>query len=332
MKKYIYLLFILSASLLILPLQTLAQADQEPDPQPCAYTYNECVRIGYLSVTPAINQGGGPQNDQLDVELYFQDICDIVSKITVTPTQDQDRTIPDSEISEVVNTYPFQVNANSFKDGILKITIWLDNGEKFMVDLWYDETFDCGEIIPLPVELVSFTGKPTQSGINLNWETASELNNSHFDIEKSSNGKEYSSIARIKGQGSTSAFTKYKFTDINPGEGTNYYRLKQVDFDNTAAYSKTIAVRWQAGEAIQVALAPNPCRNGDCNLTVANTQGQETLIELKDMAGRVVYTTKVKSDRYLLELPMSDLTHLKGLYFLTATSGMQVVNQRIVLE
>ncbi|MBB6612969.1 T9SS type A sorting domain-containing protein [Pontibacter sp. Tf4] len=333
MKNFTYCTILLSSILIALPLhQTLAQATPVPDPQPCTYTYNDCFRIGYVSVTPAINQGGGPQNDQLDVELFFQDICDIVSEITVTPTQGQDHTIPDSEISAEVNTYPFKINANTFKDGILKVTIWLDNGEKVMVDLWYDESFECGDITPLPVELTSFKGKATESGIDLKWETASELNNSHFDVERSADGKSFKSIATVQGRGTTSTPQSYSLLDKLPLRGINYYRLKQVDFDNTHSYSATVAVAWDAGDAMQAAILPNPCENRNCNITISNAANQQTILQLKDVAGRVVYTKTITSRSHLFELPMHELPKLKGLYFLTATMGNQVVHQRVVLE
>lgn len=81
----------------------------------------------------------------------------------------------------------------------------------------------CG---PLPVDMISFTGKKMGENINLNWKTANEHNFSHFEIQKSINAKEFGAIgtqfSNQKGQ--------YYFIDNYPREGINYYRLKMIDF------------------------------------------------------------------------------------------------------
>ena len=65
----------------------------------------------------------------------------------------------------------------------------------------------------------------------LSWKTASEINNSHFEIERSNNGKDFIKIGEIAGQGTSNSTKRYQFTDKNPGSAQQYYRLKQVDFD-----------------------------------------------------------------------------------------------------
>ena len=106
--------------------------------------------------------------------------------------------------------------------------------------------FDC-EIInlsqQLPVEYISFFGKEENRQITLHWRTASELNNSHFELEKSSDGRVFKMIGAEQGAGSSNQETTYRFIDQSPYSGTNYYRLKQVDFSGHFDYSKTIMVR-----------------------------------------------------------------------------------------
>ncbi|NDK57548.1 T9SS type A sorting domain-containing protein [Pontibacter sp. BT213] len=240
--------------------------------------------------------------------------------------------IPDGEITAELQTISFQVNASSFKDGLLKVTIGLGGNDADVVDLYFDESLDCGIITPLPVELTRFEGKATESGIALEWATVSELNNSHFEIERSTDGERYTSIARQQGHGTTSTPATYNYTDKLPKNGTNYYRLKQVDYDNTYSYTKTLAIKWQAGDAIQLAMVPNPCRNGDCKIALTNAADRKTLLQLKDMAGRVIYSKTVTSDSHLFELPLNELGKYKGLYFLSATTDGQVIHQRILLE
>lgn len=91
----------------------------------------------------------------------------------------------------------------------------------------------------LPVELISFTAESTNSGNVLNWTTASEVNNSHFEIEKSDNGIDFYTVSTVQGNGNSSEVIDYSFID-SENEGNAYYRLKQFDFDGTFAYSHVV--------------------------------------------------------------------------------------------
>lgn len=327
MKKFTPLI-ILFFTLLYLHSEKV-KAQGAPLETDCFYqSGDECISIGYQSVTERLNEP-----NRLDVEVIFRATCENIAEIRVNPIIGDPVIATGVDITGENQTVAFIVNANAFdNDNTLRFTIVFTDGTRTEVDIFFSEELSCGEIFPLPVELTSFEGKTTESGINLEWETASEINNSHFDVERSSNGKTYQAIATVRGRGTTSTTSNYSLTDKLPQKGLNYYRLKQIDFDNTTSYSKTIAVKWDASETVELALVPNPCRGGDCTIEISNAANLETLVQLKDMTGRVVYSKTVRSDSHLLELPVAELKQYKGLYFLTATTGKQVVHQRILLE
>ncbi|RAU81474.1 T9SS type A sorting domain-containing protein [Pontibacter arcticus] len=194
----------------------------------------------------------------------------------------------------------------------------------------------CQEIVPLPVELISFEGKASAAGIALEWSTASEKDNSHFEVERSADGQAFEQIGKVNGNGNSSVKRRYNFTDNNPASDLNYYRLKQVDFDGKSEYSKVITVTADvlASSELSINLAPNPCENGDCSAIIANPgrQGAITL-ELKDMSGRLVHTkTITETSGSTVKIPMAELAPHKGLFILTATSGTNVVHKRVVLR
>jgi Beta-propeller repeat len=89
----------------------------------------------------------------------------------------------------------------------------------------------------LPVKLIAFNAVLDNKKVNCTWETASEINNNYFTIERSLDGNHFESIGRVKGQGNTNTNTRYSFIDNKPLGGISYYRLKQTDFDNTYSYS-----------------------------------------------------------------------------------------------
>lgn len=110
----------------------------------------------------------------------------------------------------------------------------------------------------LPVELVSFSGRSEQSGISLHWQTASETNNSHFEVYRRTNSQAPVMIGRIEGKGTTDQASNYLFTDSQPRYGLNYYYLRQVDFDSKESYSPTIAVAFEQVGFTKLEINPNP--------------------------------------------------------------------------
>jgi uncharacterized repeat protein (TIGR01451 family) len=143
---------------------------------------------------------------------------------------------------------------------------------------------------PLPVTLVSFTALAKGSDAQLAWTTAQELNNDHFDVERSLDGATFAKVGQLAGHGSTSSASSYAFTDAGIGSratGPVYYRLRQVDVDGTATYSPVRTVAFAASIAPAISLYPNPAAQAtqlDLSLLPAGTYQVQVL----DLAGRVV--------------------------------------------
>lgn len=115
----------------------------------------------------------------------------------------------------------------------------------------------CG--IVLPVELITFQAKRDGEGVELFWETASEIDNSHFELQRSENAKDFESIAKIKGQGTNVDGKSYYYTDKDlPLKEKLYYRLKQVDFDGAYEFSEVIVVNVDHKFNQELELYPNP--------------------------------------------------------------------------
>ncbi len=140
---------------------------------------------------------------------------------------------------------------------------------------------------PLPVTLTSFTARRQAAGVQLQWATATELNNSYFEAQRSTDGQLFGALAKVPGHGSSTNPQAYTFLDKNAPTGTTlYYRLRQVDADGTASYSPVAAVRPGAAQA---GVFPNPAHEqisfsaeaGD-SYRVLNVLGQPLL------AGRAV--------------------------------------------
>ena len=94
----------------------------------------------------------------------------------------------------------------------------------------------------IPVELTSFNASVSGNDVNLLWETATEINNSGFSVERKYENSEFSEVAFVPGFGTTTELKSYSFTDQNLNNGVYSYRLKQIDFDGTFNYSGEVEV------------------------------------------------------------------------------------------
>jgi photosystem II stability/assembly factor-like uncharacterized protein len=94
----------------------------------------------------------------------------------------------------------------------------------------------------VPVELISFEGTIESGKVILTWQTASELNNHGFEIQRKSDEYDWITIGFIEGNGTKTEKKDYNFVDNLPYEGKNYYRLKQIDYNGNYEYSNIVEI------------------------------------------------------------------------------------------
>ncbi|MBJ7427639.1 MAG: SBBP repeat-containing protein [Bacteroidia bacterium] len=134
----------------------------------------------------------------------------------------------------------------------------------------------------LPVKLISFNATLANEKVNCTWETASEINNDYFTIERSKDGNGFESLGNVKGQGNSNSNTRYSYIDNNPFSGISYYRLKQTDFDGKYTYSdiKKVGLDKELGSEISLYYENNNPIVKINSLTESNT-----IIELINLNG-----------------------------------------------
>lgn len=114
----------------------------------------------------------------------------------------------------------------------------------------------------LPIKLLNFSAILTNNNsVKLEWQTASEINNDFFTIERSKNGIEWEEIGRVEGAGNSSSLLYYSSIDNYPYYGVSYYRLKQTDFDGQFKYSFVQSVKLENSPDTSVEIYPNPTNN-----------------------------------------------------------------------
>ena len=159
---------------------------------------------------------------------------------------------------------------------------------------------------PLPVGLTRFAATAQANGIGLGWATAQEKNNDRFEVQRSATGAAFETVGTVRGQGSSSSAHDYAFADTHPLAGLAYYRLRQVDFDGSSAFSTVAAVRWDRDRGLAY---PNPS-NGSVTLPaglgavayrVFNALGQ-TVLQGQAAGSERLDLTPLPLGQYLLEL------------------------------
>jgi hypothetical protein len=147
----------------------------------------------------------------------------------------------------------------------------------------------------LPVSWLSFTGRAIHGDVELNWSTASELNNSHFEIQRTANAIDFSTIGSVAAGTNQSVVNNYQYLDLNPLAGASYYRLKQVDIDGKYSFSSIIQINgtplseikiYNDAEALHV-------------LVPASVSGT-SIAFIYDAAGRVISKQQVLPGRNII--------------------------------
>ena len=176
------------------------------------------------------------------------------------------------------------VNGDGYSD--ILVAAPLTNRNQGRVYLYYGSSS-----APLPVELASFTATADgPSAVRLVWTTASEKNNAGFTLERSLEGQHFTTVAKIKGAGSSSSLQRYSFRDdqLPVGARVLYYRLRQTDFDGTLTYSLPQAVTLPK-LAASFEVYPTVATGGRANYRYTGRTGAATL-EILNQGGQVVRT------------------------------------------
>ncbi|MCB0735932.1 MAG: T9SS type A sorting domain-containing protein [Bacteroidetes bacterium] len=191
---------------------------------------------------------------------------------------------------------------------------------------------------PLPVELVNFDAYWVEEGqtAKLEWQTAQEYNNSHFEIDKSFDGTTWMQIGRVEGFGTTSDVNSYYFIDHSPqstdhlslssvdrGQSTVYYRLKQVDYNGNFEYSQVTTLSVDERSRIQTRnfkIYPNPASNK----VIVSANSTILSVKIYNLQGEMVLET------YHNEIDVSTLS--AGQYVMVASFESELKTAKLIIE
>ncbi|NNG27171.1 MAG: T9SS type A sorting domain-containing protein [Ignavibacteriaceae bacterium] len=185
----------------------------------------------------------------------------------------------------------------------------------------------------VPVELSGFIASVNENDVTLNWQTATELNNSGFDVERTEANNEWEKVGFVTGNGTTTEINSYTFTDKDVPAGTYNYRIKQIDYDGTFEYfelEQLISIS-SPDEITLLQNYPNPFnpsttikfvihKKSNVIITIFNTIGEDvlTLVNEEKIAGS-----------YEVNFDAAGFT--SGIYFYKLQAGNFVETKKMIL-
>lgn len=140
---------------------------------------------------------------------------------------------------------------------------------------------------PLAFSLLYLKANYQNRKVQLKWATASETDNSYFELEHSSDGKKFNSLAHVPGSGNSQTRQYYEYDDRQPLPGINYYRLKQVNDAGRPVYSYIVAVNTSDPASASMRVFPNPT-NGNISLAFTAPAENNYFLLVNDMSGRTI--------------------------------------------
>ncbi len=207
------------------------------------------------------------------------------------------------------------------------------------------DRFSCGffqqismpDVIMLPVTYTSFTGRLADKTVFLDWKTATEINSSYFEVERSFDGTTYKTVGLVlDGFAADNGARFYKFKDNSAelqGKSYAYYRLKQMDKDGKHNYSTVVALglRSSASDVAKMTVSPNPFVE-KINVQFNTTSNGKAEIRLLNVNGQTVISSKANISTGNNNLQLNGLSNLtRGIYvFQLLKDGMVIDNQKII--
>ncbi len=173
-------------------------------------------------------------------------------------------------------------------------------------------------IVTLPVILDGFTAVlNSDHTVTLDWNTQLEINFSHFTIQRSVDGANWSAIGTVQAKGNSAVQTGYSFSDEQPLAGTNYYRLVLVNLDGTSTYSDVKVL--QLAAIARISFFPNPAHDY-VNVSLDGVTGSQVTILLTSISGRLMQErTAVTGSGTVVTFPIQNIA--AGMYVLTVVNA-----------
>lgn len=186
----------------------------------------------------------------------------------------------------------------------------------------------CG--VTLATSFTSLDALYNNGVTKLSWKTLQESNSSHFEVERSADGVNFSFIGKVNAAGTSNNEISYKLDDINVKQGVNYYRLKIVDKGGQFTYSNIAVVNVTIKGTFITGVYPSPF-NDRVSVTVSSESAAQANCSLFDNTGKLVTNIQSSLRKGVNTVTLNNLGNLsKGAYFLQVQVGAIIQTQKLI--
>ncbi len=182
----------------------------------------------------------------------------------------------------------------------------------------------------LPVTMNYFNVECDKDAAIIHWETASEQNSSHFELQRSRDGQNWEIIHNVIAAGNTNSTSNYSYYDMNSGNGINYYRLVQVDFDGQNETYGPVSSQCESKEN-SITVYPNPSDNDFVVVLNSLSDSNAANIELIDLNGRVVISRSMQITTGQNSVHFKNTQLDPGSYIVKASGTSETYAHRILI-
>lgn len=225
-----------------------------------------------------------------------------------------------------------QLSGNRF--GWVRVEKKASNTGFIIVDWAYESTAaTCMNAGALPVELAGFSVKKSKQDVHLSWETLSESHNAGFEVQRSNDGKEFTTIGWVEGAGDADIRNTYEFDDKNLRTGAKYYyRLKQVDIDGQFSMTEVLIVDFKGKDEIASEFFPNIISNNSSKISWNASIPGDIKLEVYNASGQIVMrdSKSVTVGEQTLDFDFSALDN--GTFFVKLEGETTPVYRKIIVQ
>ncbi len=182
----------------------------------------------------------------------------------------------------------------------------------------------------LPVKLIDFTGKNNNDKIALQWKVASEINVSHYAIERSTDGRNFENIGQLNANNLLDIEINYNFNDNFPFKGINYYRLVMIDKDGQFSFSKVIPLTVNNAPPFVLNSMSISKINSNLKIVISCNYEQEMNIAVADVSGRILYTNFLHLQKGLNVIDKQIHTLNTAVYYVKLFTNDQFVTKSLL--
>ncbi len=186
-------------------------------------------------------------------------------------------------------------------------------------------------ITPLPVNLLDFSAHfKGQNNVELIWATASEINNSHFEIQQSIDAENFKTIGIIEGTGNSNIIHNYNFVLENDEEFITYYRLKQIDFDGKYSFSEIISINPNQTNLENIEIYPNPFAN-EISINFNTQLTSITRVEIRNSVGVLIREKEIDINNSNFKIELNEELSA-GIYFMVISNDKETIVRKLIKE